>query len=338
MLIREKLPQGYRYPQITEAPANYDDFLNFFRDGHTIDDNLGATTIAATPQARMLETAIASRHLTKTKNMLMDNGLADIYLTKSGAELIQSYCDRPFCEIAIAESRKSIAEDNRPHPFVGAVVVKDGKILATGYRGESGKGDHGEYCAMKKLNANVDNVDLSGCTIYTTLEPCSERNSPHKTPCTIRLIKGNVTRVVYGMADKDASVYGHPSLVEAGIKIDVFPDDLVPELLALNKKWSDSIRVKLIVPPNNTNAIADVSYNKPGTPMTDNIYLFVRPPKDVGGFYTIEDAAKNVLAYGRTLEEIAVEWRQIDTQKVLVEKLDRQGYGNGSGSRLLNLF
>ena len=72
--------------------------------------------------------------------------------------------------------------------------------------------------------------------------------------------------------------------------------------------------------------------------MTDNIHLFVRPPKDAGGFYTIEDAGTNVLAYGRTLEEIAVKWHQIDDQKVIVEKLVRQGHRNSSGSQLLNFI
>ena len=66
--------------------------------------------------------------------------------------------------------------------------------------------------------------------------------------------------------------------------------------------------------------------------MTDNIHLFVRPPKEVGGFFTVEDAAKNVLAYGRTIEEIGVKWRQIDNQKVIVEKFTRNGYG-GSDQR-----
>jgi hypothetical protein len=70
--------------------------------------------------------------------------------------------------------------------------------------------------------------------------------------------------------------------------------------------------------------------------MTDNIHLFVRPPKEVGGFFTVEDAAKNVLAYGRTLEEISVEWRRIDTHKVIVEKLIRQSAG--SSNRLLNFI
>ena len=72
--------------------------------------------------------------------------------------------------------------------------------------------------------------------------------------------------------------------------------------------------------------------------MLDNIHLYVRPPKHDGGFYTIEDAAKNVLACGQTLGEIGLEWRRIDAEKVLVEKLVRQGYSNSSGSQLLNFF
>src|SRR5208337_3334487 len=245
----------------------YADFLNFFRGGHTIDDNLGATAIANTLQAPMLKIAIASGHLTKLKNMAIpDEFLADISLTKSGSDLIQTALDRQFCEMAIAEARKSIAEDDgEPHPYVGVVIVKDGKILATGYRGESGDGDHGEYCALKKLNE----ADVQGATVYTTLEPCSTRKPP-KLPCTKRLIDSKVARVVYGIADKDESVYGHPSLVEAGIEIGFFPHDLMQELLVLNKAWSDSLRVKPIVPPNDTSPLANVSYYKLGTSMQDN--------------------------------------------------------------------
>src|SRR6185436_11014539 len=75
MLIKEKLPGVY--PQITHAPTNYVDFLNFFRGGHTIDDNLDVTKIAETMQAGMLRAAIASGHLTKVKNMAIpDESLA----------------------------------------------------------------------------------------------------------------------------------------------------------------------------------------------------------------------------------------------------------------------
>jgi pyrimidine deaminase RibD-like protein len=331
LLIRQKLPPGHIYPQLSKAPiTTYAEFLNFFRGGQTLDDNNELTT-APTVQNAMFRTAIASGYLTRKKNMeIRDEFLVDVSLTRPGAELIQTVLDRAFCEKAIDQARKSVAEDKRPHPHVGVVIVKDGTILATGYRGESGSGDHGEFCALKKLN----DADAQGATVYTTLEPCSTRKPPKK-PCTVRLIESKVARVVYGMADKHESVYGHASLVEAGIEIGFFPNDLMQELLALNKEWSDTLRVKPLVPPNDTPPIANVSYYKLGTSMQDNIHLFVRPPKDGGGFYTVEDATKNVLAHARTIEEIAVEWHKIDDQKVIVEKLVRQTHGGSN--RLLSL-
>lgn len=123
-----------------------------------------------------------SGHLTRTKNTAIpDEFLVDIHLTKSGLEIIQNVLDRIFSEQAIIIARKSVAEDNRLHPHVGVVIVKDGNVLATGFRGESGDGNHGEYCALKKLNE----ADVQGATVYTTLEPCSERNPPKKS-CTER--------------------------------------------------------------------------------------------------------------------------------------------------------
>ncbi len=85
---------------------------------------------------------------------------------------------------------------------------------------------------------------------------------------------------------------GTHTLVEAGIEIGLFPHDLMQDLLALNKEWSDSIRVERIVPPNDTPPLASVSYYKLGTSMEDNIHFFVRPPKDGDGFYTVEDARR----------------------------------------------
>ncbi len=110
MLIQKKLPPGHIYPQLTQAPiASYADFLNFFRGGHTVDDNTDLTTETHVHNA-MFKTAIASGHLTKTKNTAIpDEFLADVVLTKSGSELIQTVLDRTFCEAAIGEARKSIA-------------------------------------------------------------------------------------------------------------------------------------------------------------------------------------------------------------------------------------
>jgi pyrimidine deaminase RibD-like protein len=324
MFIKAKLPGGM-YPQITQFPAHYTDFLAAFRGGRTIDDNLTAFVIAATPQAAMLKIAISSGHLTKVKNMAIpDESLADISLTELGAEQVLTPQDKQYCKMAVDLARQSIAEnDGEPHPFVGAVVVKDGQVISTGFRGERNEGDHAEYCALRKLKDDVDHVDLSGCTVYTTLEPCSIRK-PGKTPCTNRLINAKVARVVYGLADKDETVFGHSTLSEAGVEIGLFPKVLIEELLILNKKWSHTRRQPVVVPPpNDTPPLAYTFYYKRGTPMTEQLCLLVRPPKDAAGSYTIENQLKDVLAHAKTFEDIAIKWKNIDAQKTIVEKLDR---------------
>ena len=64
-------------------------------------------------------------------------------------------------------------------------------------------------------------------------------------------------------------------------------------------------------------------------------YFFVKPPADAGGFYTVEDATKTVLAHARTLDEIAIAWHGMDDRKRIVEKLVRQSAG--SSDQRLNL-
>lgn len=339
MLIVHPLSHGHPYPQITQFPSDYTDFLAAFRDGQTIDDNLDSTVTKQSTQFMMLTTAFNSKHLEKRGNPLrgLNQGyfLVDIFLTDKGAAMIREPQDRPFCERAVELAKESVMENKgKLHPYVGAVIVKNGKVIATGFRGESGKGgDHAEFCALKKLGPDVDKVDLTSCTVYTTLEPCSERGE-NKTPCATRLINAKVGRVVSGMPDKDKNVYGLSSLAEAKIHIGLFPNDLMQQLLALNQKWSDTRRKsETMPPPNGTGPLSNVSYNKPGTPMTDNIYLFVRPPKEGGEFFTVEDANKKVLAYARSIDEIAVEWNRIQSEKLNLEKFKRVG-GGSSDQRL----
>jgi len=177
MLIRTKLPPGSIYPQLTQFPANYSDFLAAFRGGQTIDNNTLLTT-ADTQQTHLYKTAIRSGLLRAVGNSIEGSGnLVDIFLTEEGAESILTLLDRQFCQMAVELARLSIHEkDGKSHPFVGAVVVKDGQVIAQGYRGESGEGDHAEFCALKKLGGDVNKVDLSGCTVYTTLEPALPAN------------------------------------------------------------------------------------------------------------------------------------------------------------------
>jgi pyrimidine deaminase RibD-like protein len=108
-----------------------------------------------------------------------------------------------FIRTAISEARKSQPEDARVHPKVGAVVVKDGTVLASAYRGER-SGCHAEFGALEK---KLDEAALVGATIYTTLEPCTSRNHP-KVPCANRIAERKVSRVVIGMLDPNPKITG----------------------------------------------------------------------------------------------------------------------------------
>jgi pyrimidine deaminase RibD-like protein len=144
--------------------------------------------------------------------------------------------DHKCALLAIQEARKSVPEqDGRPHPKVGAVVVKDGKVLSTAHRGERPE-NHAEYIALeKKLGDEV----VAGATVYTTLEPCTTRNHP-KIPCVERLIERKVKRVVIGMLDPDDRISGkgQRKLRKAGIVTDLFPHDLAMEVEELNREFT----------------------------------------------------------------------------------------------------
>jgi len=134
--------------------------------------------------------------------------------------------DRKFERLAIDEARKSTPEDERVHPRVGVVVVKNGRVLAKAYRGEISQ-CHAEYIALER---KLPEASLSGATVYTTLEPCTSRNHP-KVPCAIRLTERKVARVVIGMLDPDDRISGRGqrTLRKAGINTGLFPADLMAQ-------------------------------------------------------------------------------------------------------------
>lgn len=120
-----------------------------------------------------------------------------------------------------------------PNPVVGCVIVRDGRVLATGWHKKAG-GDHGEVAALRKLGMRAPRT-----TAYVTLEP---HNFHGRTPpCTDRLIEAKVARVVVGMKDPNERVDGGgiKQLRRAGI--DVTVGVLEDECRAINRpyiKWT----------------------------------------------------------------------------------------------------
>lgn len=103
----------------------------------------------------------------------------------------------------------------RPNPLVGAVVVKDEKMISQGWHQKSG-GPHAEVHALQQLP-----TDCQGATLYVTLEPCCHYG---KTPPCVELIKKhNIKRVVIATLDPNPLVKGQGCqlLKDAGIQVDV---------------------------------------------------------------------------------------------------------------------
>jgi len=158
---------------------------------------------------------------------------------------VQAELDYRFAKMAIEAAKKSIAEDANPRPKVGAVAVKHGQLLGTACRTaveDSGKknGQHAEF----RLATSLSGGDLDGATIYTTLEPCLNRNEP-KTSCVDRLISVKVARVVIGALDPDHRGNGLRKLAHAPVEIAFFSYSLRKEARDLLREWSEFVEKQI---------------------------------------------------------------------------------------------
>ncbi|WP_090040840.1 bifunctional diaminohydroxyphosphoribosylaminopyrimidine deaminase/5-amino-6-(5-phosphoribosylamino)uracil reductase RibD [Clostridium frigidicarnis] len=120
--------------------------------------------------------------------------------------------DEKYMEIALALAKKGAGKVN-PNPMVGAVIVKDGKVIAEGYHEEYGK-SHAEVNAF-----NNALEDVRGATMYVTLEPCSHYGKT--PPCVEKIIEKKISRVVIGMVDPNPIVRGQgiEKLLSQGIEV-----------------------------------------------------------------------------------------------------------------------
>ncbi|RHM60459.1 MULTISPECIES: nucleoside deaminase [Coprobacillaceae] len=101
--------------------------------------------------------------------------------------------DEYYMQKAYHEALKALKIDEVP---VGAVIVRDGKIIARGHNQRESKNmatAHAETIAIQKACRKLNSWRLDDCTLYTTLEPC--------LMCTGVIIQSRIQRVVYGAHD-----------------------------------------------------------------------------------------------------------------------------------------
>jgi tRNA(adenine34) deaminase len=117
--------------------------------------------------------------------------------------------DEVFMREALALAREAGEAGEVP---VGAVVVKDGKVLGRGFnRPVSGRDPtaHAEVLAMRDAAEHIGNYRLGDCDLYVTLEPCAM--------CAGAIMHARVRRVVYGAAD--------PKTGACGSVVDLFAEE-----------------------------------------------------------------------------------------------------------------
>lgn len=117
-----------------------------------------------------------------------------------------------YMKLAIELAKKGKGRVN-PNPLVGAVIVKDGKIIGKGYHEKCGT-NHAEVNAFLSAKESVE-----GATMYVTLEPCSHYGKT--PPCADKIVEKKIAKVVIGMTDPNPLVSGRgiKKLEDAGIEV-----------------------------------------------------------------------------------------------------------------------
>ncbi|KAK4058592.1 hypothetical protein OIO90_000036 [Microbotryomycetes sp. JL221] len=137
-------------------------------------------------------------------------------------------------KLALSEAQKCIAT---PTAFcVGAIITSSsGTILSSGYSRELPGNTHAEQCAIDKIGSPIASRPLlEGASLYTTMEPCSERLSGNE-PCAQRILKTPIKTVYIGVLEpKDfvADCQGVKLLLDDGRQVFVVDDaELAQECL-----------------------------------------------------------------------------------------------------------
>jgi len=134
---------------------------------------------------------------------------------------MQAELDRQFMQQALSQAKLAAAAGEVP---VGAVLVRDGQTISTGFNQPITNSDpsaHAEMMALRAAAQSESNYRLPGTTLYVTLEPC--------TMCAGAMLHARVERVVFGATDPKTGAAGsvlnvfsekqinHQTQVEGGI-------------------------------------------------------------------------------------------------------------------------
>lgn len=174
-----------------------------------------------------------------------------------------------------------------PNPMVGAVIVRDGKIIGEGYHVCCGEG-HAEVNAIASVK---DESLLKDATIYVSLEPCSHYGKT--PPCADLIIRKGIPRVVVGCVDPFSLVAGRgiQKLRDAGIEVTVS---------VLEKECRELIR-------------AFVTFNLKKRP-----YITLKWAQSADGFLDIRREDGNAVRLSTPLSTLAVHKMRAEQKAILV--------------------
>ena len=144
--------------------------------------------------------------------------------------------DKKYMRMAIELAKKGEGAVN-PNPLVGAVVVKDGKVVGKGYHRFFG-GPHAEVYALEEAGK-----EACGATIYVTLEPCSHYGKT--PPCAKKIIDMGIKKCFVGSSDPNPQVAGKGVAMLKKAGIEVVESILKDECDKLNQVFFKYIKTKI---------------------------------------------------------------------------------------------
>lgn len=134
---------------------------------------------------------------------------------------------------ALRAARRGLGRTS-PNPAVGAVIVKDGRIVGRGHHARAG-GAHAEVVALRQAGPAARGADL-----YTTLEPCDHTGKTG--PCSVAILEAGVRRVFTGSHDPNPLVNGKGVARLRAAGVEVVEDVLRAECDALVAPWQTFMR------------------------------------------------------------------------------------------------